>query len=96
VHQGSSILSSNVNKGEDFQGKLLAAPSPNQFSCLMQELSHEAIMWKQFRHPNILPFLGVCLEMFAPRYCLISPWMSNGTIIQFLEKNPGHDRHKSV
>ncbi|EEB89357.1 hypothetical protein MPER_12554, partial [Moniliophthora perniciosa FA553] len=33
------------------------------------------------KHPNVLPFLGVNIELFAPGFCLVSPWMANGDII---------------
>jgi hypothetical protein len=47
-------------------------------------------------HPNILPFFGVDEQMFRPSFCLISPWMDNGNVIKFLEKNPDFDRLKAV
>ncbi|KAK0447528.1 kinase-like domain-containing protein, partial [Armillaria borealis] len=56
----------------------------------------EALVWRQLRHENILPFLRVNSSYFEPRHCLISPWMKNGNIIQYLEKNKDHDRLKSI
>ncbi|KAF9041942.1 kinase-like protein, partial [Hymenopellis radicata] len=50
----------------------------------------EALVWKQLRHPNVLPFLGVSQDLFHPSYCLISPWMENGNIVAFLSNNPHH------
>ncbi|KAK0222967.1 kinase-like domain-containing protein, partial [Armillaria nabsnona] len=47
---------------------------------------------RNLKHPNVLPFLGVSTELFAPSFCLISPWMENGNIMSFLATNPGHDR----
>lgn len=58
---------------------------------LIHAFCHEALVWKQFRHPNVLPFLGVSTELFAPSFCLVSPWLSNGDVIAFLKKNPDHD-----
>ncbi|KAF9257177.1 kinase-like protein [Marasmius fiardii PR-910] len=52
----------------------------------------EALLWTQFSHPNILPFIGVNTTEFAGRFCLVSPWMMNGEIMKFLEKNPKHDK----
>ncbi|KAF8144981.1 hypothetical protein K438DRAFT_1735653 [Mycena galopus ATCC 62051] len=40
----------------------------------------------QLRHPNILPFFGVNVEKFSPSFCLISPWMANGNILDFMGK----------
>ncbi|KAF8145044.1 kinase-like protein, partial [Mycena galopus ATCC 62051] len=38
-------------------------------------------------HPNLLPFFG--MYYLDNRLCLISPWMENGHVMQFLKKNPG-------
>uniref|UniRef100_A0A0W0EWH8 Protein kinase domain-containing protein n=1 Tax=Moniliophthora roreri TaxID=221103 RepID=A0A0W0EWH8_MONRR len=56
----------------------------------------EAIVWKQLDHPNIVPLLGVNTKLFSPALCLVSPWMSNGDIVSYLEDNPEHDRLRSV
>ncbi|THV05931.1 kinase-like protein, partial [Dendrothele bispora CBS 962.96] len=53
---------------------------------------HEALLWRQLNHPNVLPFLGVNINLFTPaRLCLILPWMENRNIIQYLTNHPGHD-----
>ncbi|KAG7100169.1 hypothetical protein E1B28_001949 [Marasmius oreades] len=59
----------------------------------ISELCKEALLWSQFDHPNVLPFLGVNNELFPIHgFCMVSPWMENGGIITFLQKNTGHDR----
>ncbi|KAF9068273.1 kinase-like domain-containing protein [Rhodocollybia butyracea] len=55
---------------------------------LLKALSKEVLLWRQLNHPNILPFLGVNTEMFSPSFCIISPWMFNGDIISYAQKNP--------
>ncbi|KAK0498050.1 kinase-like domain-containing protein, partial [Armillaria luteobubalina] len=67
-----------------------------QKAKVLGEFCREALVWRQLRHPNVLPFLGVSEELFAPRYCLISPWMVNGNIISYLKTHPGHDRLTSL
>ncbi|KAE9403632.1 kinase-like protein [Gymnopus androsaceus JB14] len=59
---------------------------------IRKEFCKEALIWRQLKHPNILPLLGVNAELFSPSFCLISPWMENKDIITFLRKNPSHDR----
>ncbi|KAK0460845.1 kinase-like domain-containing protein, partial [Armillaria novae-zelandiae] len=59
---------------------------------VLREFCREALLWRQLHHPNILTFLGVNKYLFAPSYCLVSPWMKNGNIMSFLEVHPGHDR----
>ncbi|KAK0231907.1 kinase-like domain-containing protein [Armillaria nabsnona] len=67
-----------------------------QKARVLREFCQEALVWRQLRHPNILPFLGVNEDLFAPRYCLISPWMVNGNIMSYLEAHPDHDRLMSL
>ncbi|EPQ60341.1 kinase-like protein, partial [Gloeophyllum trabeum ATCC 11539] len=52
------------------------------------------MMWRQLSHPNIFPFLGVCDHLFDKRPCMVSPWSYHGNVMEFLEKNPNHDRLK--
>ncbi|SJL04322.1 uncharacterized protein ARMOST_07688 [Armillaria ostoyae] len=63
---------------------------------IFQYLRREALVWRQLRHENILPFLSVNSSYFEPRHCLISPWMKNGNIVHYLEKNKDHDRLKCI
>jgi serine/threonine protein kinase len=58
-----------------------------------QTFSHEAVLWRQLSHPNVLPFYGVYhWDQNRSRVCLISPWMSNGNIVQYLEDYPHANR----
>ncbi|KAF7369146.1 Protein kinase domain-containing protein [Mycena venus] len=50
------------------------------------DFGREALIWRQLCHPNILPFFG--LYYFDNRLCLISPWMENGNVMEFLTQNP--------
>lgn len=54
----------------------------------------EANVWKGLRHPSILPFLGVWL--YNGHFYLVSPFVVNGAIQQYLAKNPSADRPKFV
>ncbi|KAF7337163.1 Adenylate cyclase [Mycena venus] len=52
------------------------------------EFYHEALIWRQLSHPNLLPFFGLYhLEDTKSRLCLISPWMENGDITRYLKNN---------
>ncbi|KIK61418.1 hypothetical protein GYMLUDRAFT_166629, partial [Collybiopsis luxurians FD-317 M1] len=59
---------------------------------LRRRFYNEALIWRQLKHPNILPLLGVNADLFTPSFCLISPWMENKNIITFLKQNPLHSR----
>ncbi|SJL00670.1 uncharacterized protein ARMOST_03983 [Armillaria ostoyae] len=63
---------------------------------VIRDFCWEALVWRQLRHPNVLPFLGVSEDLFALSYCLISPWMVNGNIMSYLQAHPDHDRLTSV
>jgi len=45
----------------------------------------EIIGWKYVSHPNVLPFHGVSEALFP--FCIITPWLSNGNIIEYTKKN---------
>jgi serine/threonine protein kinase len=45
-------------------------------------------MWKRLRHQNIAPFIGVTQDNLQ----FVSEWMPNGTLTQYLAKNPGVNR----
>jgi len=45
-------------------------------------------MWKQLKHPNIVPLLGVTVDPFQ----LISNWMLGGDLPGYIKKNPNVDR----
>ncbi|KAF9259374.1 kinase-like protein [Marasmius fiardii PR-910] len=62
----------------------------------LYEFYKEALLWTQFDHPNILPFLGVNTTLFPGKIALVAPWMANGQITKFLKANPLHDRLKVI
>ncbi|KAJ7834985.1 kinase-like domain-containing protein [Mycena olivaceomarginata] len=47
----------------------------------------EALVWQNLQHPFILPFLGIDRETFPSALCLVSPWMSNGTVLEYLGRS---------
>ncbi|KAF8174668.1 kinase-like domain-containing protein, partial [Mycena galopus ATCC 62051] len=55
---------------------------------LLKEFSREALIWHQLCHPNLLPFFGLYYHDLDNRLCLVSPWMENGNIVEFLRKSP--------
>ena len=40
--------------------------------------------WKLLDHPHILKFYGVSEELFADTFCMISPWMPHGSLLQYI------------
>jgi len=45
-------------------------------------------VWKRLRHPNVVPFLGVISKPLQ----LVSEWMPNGTLTNYIRKIPGANR----
>ncbi|KAJ8077726.1 hypothetical protein PM082_002159 [Marasmius tenuissimus] len=61
----------------------------SDIQTLAKDYMQEAIVWKQLKHPNLLPFVGIYLLNEGPELlCLISPWMEHGDLMSFLKK--GH------
>ncbi|KAK0474298.1 kinase-like domain-containing protein [Armillaria luteobubalina] len=55
---------------------------------MIKDFCCEALVWRNLYHPSILPFFGVSRHLFAPSFCLISPWMEYGNIMTCLEERP--------
>ena len=50
--------------------------------------------WKTLQHPNVLPLIGVI--MAEGQFAMVSEWMMNGNICEFVKAHPGVDRLKLV
>ncbi|KAF7368902.1 Protein kinase domain-containing protein [Mycena venus] len=46
-----------------------------------RKFCREALIWKNLEHEYVLPFLGVDSETFPGFLCLVSPWMSQGALV---------------
>jgi serine/threonine protein kinase len=53
----------------------------------MQRLCREALVWRQLKHPNVLPFIGLSYSLFPRDFlpCLLAPWMTMGTLNDYVE-----------
>ncbi|KAF9442307.1 kinase-like protein, partial [Macrolepiota fuliginosa MF-IS2] len=60
-----------------------------QIERLLKNSTREGIMWSDLKHPNLLPFYGIYhLGDDHGRVCLVSPWMDNGSVSDYLRANP--------
>ena len=50
--------------------------------------------WKTLRHPNVLPLIGV--TMSEGHFAMISEWMMNGNINDFVKTHPDVNRLELV
>ena len=56
---------------------------------LSQDFCREALTWRSLRHKFVLPFLGIHDDELSSKLYLVSPYMKNGTLIQWRKKaNP--------
>ncbi|TDL22513.1 kinase-like protein [Rickenella mellea] len=52
----------------------------------------EAILWQSLNHKNVLPFYGICENVFQPLSAMVSPWMENGDLVGYLKRNNPPER----
>ena len=50
--------------------------------------------WKTLSHPNVLPLLGVKME--NQQFVMVSEWMENGNINEFIESHKDVNRFELV
>jgi hypothetical protein len=51
-------------------------------------------MWKTLRHPNILSLIGV--TMSETQFAMVSDWMADGNINNFVKAHPDANRSALV
>ncbi|KAJ7191543.1 kinase-like domain-containing protein [Mycena pura] len=72
--------------GQTICVKIMRVFQDDDVQALLKEFGREAVIWRQLWHPNLLPFFG--LYHLENRLCLVSPWMENGNVMEFLRKEP--------
>ncbi|CAE6407773.1 unnamed protein product [Rhizoctonia solani] len=55
-----------------------------------QHSAHEIYAWSKCSHSNILQLLG--FTRYKEHILLVSPWMKNGSLVQYIDQNPRFDR----
>ena len=60
----------------------------------MQGFCKEFVTWKALNHPNVLPLLGVMVT--EDRFAMVSEWMVNGNINQFVTAHREANRFELV
>ncbi|KAF9644872.1 kinase-like protein [Thelephora ganbajun] len=83
----------DVWKGRS-QGRDVAIKVLKMYQCSNHEqirkFCKEVLMWKALRHPNVLPLLGVM--MINTQFAMVSEWMVNGNIKEFVKAHTSADR----
>ena len=47
-------------------------------------------MWKNLSHPNVLDLIGVPDTLEEGRFSMVSGWMANGNIVEYVRNNAGN------
>jgi len=63
-------------------------------AAIVQTFCKEVVTWKTLHHPNVLPLLGV--TMGERLFAMISEWMVNGNIVDFVEAHREANRFELV
>jgi len=58
----------------------------------IKQLCREVLIWKRLSHPNVLPLLGVSVSKDPQYFRIISEWMPNGNVMEFIKSNPQTNR----
>jgi hypothetical protein len=66
----------------------------NSTNTSSQSAACELYAWSKYNHRNVVELLG--LAQFRDRIAMISPWMRNGTLGQYLTRFPDADRCRIV
>ena len=61
-----------------------------------QRLCREVLIWKRLSHPNVLPLLGVSVSKSPQHFRIISEWMPNGNVMEYIKSNPEANRLRLV
>ena len=64
-----------------------------QIDCENQRFCKEVLTWRALCHPNVLPLLGVTM---GERFTMVSEWMENGNVTEFIRANRDVNRLKLV
>ena len=52
------------------------------------------MIWRVLRHPNVLPLLGIVMN--ESQFVMVSEWMPNGNINEFVRARPDVNRLELV
>ncbi|KAF8598604.1 kinase-like protein [Ceratobasidium sp. AG-I] len=69
----------------------------HSYCCLLiisslQRIAREIYMWSKAKHPNIHELQGIVI--FRDCLSMVSPWMDNGNLRQYIEKKPNANRYR--
>lgn len=67
---------------------------PRLMVLMFQRAAREIYAWSHCKHNNILPLVG--FARFRNQIAMVSPWMENGPLPQYLQRFPHINRYQMV
>ncbi|KAK6969391.1 kinase-like domain-containing protein [Favolaschia claudopus] len=93
-HGGFAAIYRAAYRGRPVALKRIRTFATGIEKSLRSRFCREALIWQGFSHPFIVPFHGIDRRSFPSRLCLVSPWMKNGTITNYLTLHRTADIHR--
>ncbi|KAF9781123.1 kinase-like domain-containing protein [Thelephora terrestris] len=85
---GSSNVLKHTHQGQEVAIKTLRIST--SIGAITHRFCKEFVLWNALRHPNVLPLVGVILT--ETEAMMVSKWMPNGNINQFVKENQDVNR----
>ena len=89
---GKELVAVKTGKGviRTINRKHILLLSPYIYTALfsshdMERMTKEVSTMLNFKHPNVMPLIGVCLDGEMP--LIIMPFMSNGSVLEFVKSH---------
>ena len=82
-------------KFEGVRGSAKVRVSKFILSLNHQQLGELVLKWQELYHPNVIPCMGLTMQ-FGPIPALIFPMCTDGSIMQYIEKNPSVNKIQLV
>ncbi|KAG9089273.1 hypothetical protein FS749_001458 [Ceratobasidium sp. UAMH 11750] len=76
----------SLPSGESVAVKCLRNFSLEADAAIEKSVAREIYAWSTLRHNNVLETLG--LALFQDQVATVSPWMENGTVLNYIHKQP--------
>ncbi|KAF9790531.1 kinase-like domain-containing protein [Thelephora terrestris] len=90
AYGGFATVWQSMHNGVRVAVKVFHVYMTSDLDKLLGEFCREGVAWKHLQHPNILPLLGVTIS--EHRFAMVSEWMDNGNIMQYIEKDQHANR----
>jgi serine/threonine protein kinase len=72
-------------------GKTFSFPQlSRKLNVYLKRVRREVLVWRQLKHPFILPFMGIHTDESSPLVFIVSPWMRHGTLADYVEASPDY------